>query len=132
MRAESESYVRTFVDLGIPMRNLLFQARKSKDFYSLHEYIDQLLAAFDIQKEELLETRAVLLIRQPFTEALSEREIEVLGLMATGTSNSEIAQELVITVNTVKKHISNIFSKLGVRNRLHAVEQARNLGIIPK
>ena len=131
-RAESESYVRTFVDLGIPMRTLLFQARKSKDFHSLHEYIDQLLAAFDIQKVELLEKRAVPLIRQPLTEALSKREIEVLGLMATGASNQDIARELVITVNTVKKHISNIFSKLGVKTRLQAVEQARKLGIIPK
>jgi len=131
-RAESESYIRTFVDFGIPMRNLLSQARKSKDFDVLHEYLDQLLAAFEIHKEELMEIPAAPLIRQPLTEALSGREIEVLGLMATGASNSEIAQEFVITINTVKKHVSNIFSKLGVKTRFQAIERARKLGIIPK
>jgi LuxR family transcriptional regulator, maltose regulon positive regulatory protein len=131
-RAESESYVRTFVDLGFPMQTLLSQARKSKDFDELHEYLDQLLEAFGSHQDELVETPAAPLFRQPLSEALSDREIEVLGLMATGASNAEIAQEFVITVNTVKKHISNIFSKLGVTTRIQAIERARKLGIIPK
>ncbi len=130
--AESESFVRTFVDLGVPMRNLLSQSANSKDFEALHEYIEQLLAAFDIQKEAFMETPTATPARKPLPDALSDREIEVLGLMATGASNLEIAQEFVITINTVKKHISNIFSKLGVKTRIQAVERARNLGVIPK
>jgi LuxR family maltose regulon positive regulatory protein len=131
-RAESESYVRTFVDLGYPMRTLLSQARKSKDFNALYEFLDQLVEAFDIHQDELVETSETPVIRQPLTEALSEREIEILSSMATGASNAEIAGEFVITVNTVKKHIGNIFSKLGVKTRIQAIEQARKLGIIPK
>jgi LuxR family transcriptional regulator, maltose regulon positive regulatory protein len=131
-QAKSEFYVRTFVDLGKSMWDLLLAARKSKDFLLYYDYIDQLHVAFGNQKEEPLDTQAASLLRQPLAEPLSEREIEVVRLMATGASNQEIAREFVITVNTVKKHISNIFNKLGVKTRLQAVDRARQLGIIPK
>ncbi|HEX3641313.1 MAG TPA: LuxR C-terminal-related transcriptional regulator, partial [Ktedonobacteraceae bacterium] len=67
---------------------------------------------------------------QPLPEPLSERELQVLQLLARGASNQEIAQELVIVVDTVKRHVSHIFSKLGVKNRVQAVEQARALGLL--
>jgi LuxR family transcriptional regulator, maltose regulon positive regulatory protein len=63
---------------------------------------------------------------QPLIEPLSDRELEVLQLMATGASN----QELVIAVNTVKRHARNIFDKLGVENRTQAVARVRALGLL--
>jgi predicted ATPase/DNA-binding CsgD family transcriptional regulator len=68
---------------------------------------------------------------QPLIEALSERELEVLRLVADGLSNREIAQELVVTLGTVKKHINNIFGKLQVRSRTQAVTRARELNLLP-
>jgi ATP/maltotriose-dependent transcriptional regulator MalT len=61
---------------------------------------------------------------------LSQRELEVLKLVAQGLSNQQIAQELVITTDTVKRHISHIFSKFGVRNRLQAVKKAKELSLL--
>ncbi len=61
---------------------------------------------------------------------LSERELEVLHLMAAGCSNREIANELVIAIGTAKRHTANIFDKLDVRNRTEAVTKARQLGLL--
>ena len=69
-------------------------------------------------------------VPQPLIEPLSEREREVLLLMATGASNQEIAQALIIAVNTVKRHARNIFGKLGVENRTQAVVRARALDLL--
>lgn len=63
-------------------------------------------------------------------EPLTDRELEVLRLVAAGKRNREIARELVVTLETVKKHVSNIFSKLGATSRTKAVAQARELGLI--
>ncbi len=62
--------------------------------------------------------------------SLSERELSVLRLMAQGMSNQEIADQLYISIHTVKTHSSNLFSKLDVRNRTMAVARARNMGIV--
>jgi LuxR family maltose regulon positive regulatory protein len=67
---------------------------------------------------------------QALPEPLSEREREVLQLLARGASNQEIAQDLVIVVDTVKRHVSHIFAKLGVSNRVQAVRQARKCGLL--
>lgn len=67
---------------------------------------------------------------QPLTEPLTLRELEILQLVAAGATNPNIAQELVITVNTVKKHITNIFGKLGVTTRTQAVARARRLDLL--
>jgi LuxR family maltose regulon positive regulatory protein len=61
---------------------------------------------------------------------LSTRELEVLHLLAQGASNQEIAEELVVTVDTVKRHVSNILSKLGANNRTRTVTHARSLGML--
>ena len=63
-------------------------------------------------------------------EPLSQREREVLQLLAGGASNQEIAQELVIALDTVKRHVSHIFAKLGVSNRVQAVRQARERDLL--
>jgi DNA-binding CsgD family transcriptional regulator len=64
-------------------------------------------------------------------EPLTERELEVLQLLATGQPNRAIAEELVVTLDTVKRHVSNLFSKLEVANRTQAVTRARELGLLP-
>ncbi len=64
-------------------------------------------------------------------EPLSERELEVLELIAEGLTNQEIATRLFLTLNTVKAHTRNIYSKLGVNSRIQAVARARDLGILP-
>jgi LuxR family transcriptional regulator, maltose regulon positive regulatory protein len=64
-------------------------------------------------------------------EPLTRRELEILESMATGRRNQQIADELVITVETVKRHVSHILNKLGATNRMEAVATARNLHFIP-
>src|SRR5262249_7787513 len=68
---------------------------------------------------------------QPLADPLSERELEVLQLLAEGRANAEIAARLVIEVSTVKRHVSNILAKLSASNRTQAVARARELRLLP-
>jgi LuxR family maltose regulon positive regulatory protein len=77
-----------------------------------------------------LDIRPSTTIPQPLVEPLSEREIEVLRLICAGHSNREIAEELVIALDTVKRHASNIYGKLGVKRRAQAILKTRELGLI--
>ena len=63
-------------------------------------------------------------------EPLSDRELQVLHLVADGASNQQIAQDLFIAVSTVKSHLNSVYGKLGVKNRTQAVAQARELGLL--
>ena len=63
-------------------------------------------------------------------DPLSERELEVLNLLATGKTNSEVARDLFVSVGTVKSHTGNIYRKLGAKNRAEALARARELGLI--
>jgi ATP/maltotriose-dependent transcriptional regulator MalT len=67
---------------------------------------------------------------EPLVEPLSERELEVLTLLASGRPNREIARDLFVAVGTVKTHTNNIYRKLGARNRAEAVARARSLKLI--
>jgi LuxR family maltose regulon positive regulatory protein len=68
--------------------------------------------------------------RPPLVEPLSPRETEVLRLLTTHLSHAEMAEELVVSVNTVRSHVKSIYGKLGVHSRMEAVERARGLGLL--
>jgi LuxR family maltose regulon positive regulatory protein len=69
-------------------------------------------------------------VREHLIEPLTPRELEVLRLICEGLSNREIAERLTVTLNTVKKHTSNLYSKLGVRSRTQAIASARTLNLL--
>jgi LuxR family maltose regulon positive regulatory protein len=100
--------------------------RRQNRKHGLTPYLDTLLAAFQPESKAQAEEPAQ---AYQLPEPLSKREQEVLQLLADGVSNQEIAQELVIAIDTVKRHVSHIYSKLGVHNRVQAVQQARALGL---
>jgi LuxR family maltose regulon positive regulatory protein len=123
---ELEGYVRAFVDLGAPMAKLLQQAAAHG---IAPDYASKLLVAFET--EEIESTSAPAIPDTPsLVEPLTDRELEVLQLIGEGYSNRAIAQALVVTLNTVKKHASGIYSKLGVRSRTQAVARAQELGLL--
>jgi LuxR family maltose regulon positive regulatory protein len=113
---EPEGYVRTFVDEGVPMATLL---RRALAQGIAPNYVRRLLAAFD---EPVAGSALV--------EPLTRRELEVLRLIADGLKNREIADHLVISVATVKRHITNIYGKLDVSRRVQAVARAQDLGLL--
>jgi LuxR family maltose regulon positive regulatory protein len=123
--AEPEGYMRSFLDEGVPMADLLSELRDRQRKQEPTPYLDRVLAAFF--RRTLADHRAA---QQTLPEPLSGREQEVLHLLAGGVSNQEIAERLVISVDTVKRHVSNVLSKLGVNNRTQAVSRARELGLL--
>ena len=123
--AEADGYVRTYLDEGETMAQLLYEAAKAG---IRPVYIGKLLGAFSLEAE----TSANAGSTGEKVEPLSEREIEVLRLVADGLSNQEIAAHLHISLSTVKSHASHIFGKLYVNSRTQAVAAARRMGIISK
>ena len=121
--AEPEGYLRLFVDLGLPMARLLQEARSRG---VMPGYVGILLAAFGAGISSITPGEA------PLTEPLTSREQEILGRIAAGLTNREIAAELVISAETVKKHTGNIYGKLGVTNRTQAAARARELDLLGK
>ena len=131
--AQPEGYIRSFADEGVPMAALLFKLRGQRRKQGPTPYLETLLAAFpsdlvQVGKED--QPVSHLSLRQPLLDPLSICELEVLHLLAQDASNQEIAGELVVTVDTVKRHVSNILSKLGANNRTQAVTHARDLGML--
>jgi LuxR family maltose regulon positive regulatory protein len=127
--AEPEGYIRSFLDEGTPMATLLSRLRKRDQKRGPTAYLDILLAAFEQEGKAHVQ-----LVKQTnashLPAPLSKREREVLQLLAQGLSNQQIAQELVITLDTVKRHIRHIFSKFGVCNRLQALNKAKELALL--
>ncbi len=121
--AEPEGYVRIFVDEGAPMAALLKRIKAEDEM--IMEYIRKLLAAFADKKFNHSSLNP-----QPLVDPLSERECEVLKLLTTELSGPEIAKELMVSMNTIRTHTKNIYSKLGVNSRRDAVKQAKELKLI--
>ena len=93
------------------------------------DYIGKLLAAFEAEQQKSYR-HFVLAPAQPLIEPLSQRELEVLQLIAQGLSNDEISKRLFLALDTVKGHNRKIFDKLQVQRRTEAVARARELGLL--
>jgi len=117
--AEREGYVRLFVDMGLPLARLLQEARSRS---VMPDYVNRLLAAYNRDTS--------LPVESPLTEPLTTREQQVLQLIAAGLTNREIAEQLFISQETVKKHVASISGKLGASNRTEAVARARELDLL--
>jgi LuxR family maltose regulon positive regulatory protein len=118
--AQPGGYVRTFVDRGPPMASLLHQALGRSVAV---DDVQRLLGAFG--------PRAVPPTKRPrLVEPLSDRELQVLRLLATHLSNAEIGEQLFVSVNTVRFHARNIYAKLNVHARGDAVQRAKKLGLL--
>jgi LuxR family maltose regulon positive regulatory protein len=126
--AEPGGFVRIFVDEGAPMARLLYQAL---DRGIAPDYTRRLLAAFPIVEPEKTAPSSTEVPKSELIEPLSDRELEVLQLIADGLTNREIAARLFLSVNTVKVHSRNVYGKLGAHNRTEAVARAQALGILP-
>ncbi len=122
--AEPAGFIRTFLNAGQPIAAVLATLKPANA--KQQTYIQTLLDAFqgDSKNSATRTPHSALL------EPLSERELEVLLLVANGRSNRQIADELYLAIGTVKKHISNIFGKLQVSSRTQAVARARELNLI--
>jgi LuxR family maltose regulon positive regulatory protein len=121
--AEPGGFVRIFVDEGSPIEALIKKIKPEDE--RMKKYLRKLRAAFSYK-----ELHPASLGSQPLIEPLSEREIEVLQLIAEGLTNQEIASRLFLSLNTVKVHNRNIYAKLGTHNRTKAVAKATGLGVL--
>ncbi|MDX1522593.1 MAG: LuxR C-terminal-related transcriptional regulator, partial [Anaerolineae bacterium] len=136
--AERGGYMSIFLEEGAPINGLLRKLLTSGA--SSHRiYLNKVLDAFVEQQQQMPALSGAPASgaqpgqkppAQPLIEPLSDRELEVLNLIANGLSNQEIGESLVIAEGTVKKHIHNIFGKLGVRRRTQVVLRARELGLL--
>ncbi|GCE30005.1 LuxR family transcriptional regulator [Dictyobacter alpinus] len=114
--AQQQGWIRLFLDIGSPLQKMLERIEITG---RTGEYAQRLLTAFHTSDPA-----------EKDRSGLSEREIEVLQLLATGLSNQEIADALVVAVSTVKAHVKHLCQKLDARNRLQAVAQARTRGLL--
>ena len=119
-------FIRIFVDEGLPMAQLLSETAVRG---IMPDYCGQLLAVFAAEGQKI-EKETYLPPAQSLTDPLTERELEILHLIDAGLKNKEIAEQLVISLNTVLYHIKNIYSKLGVNKRTQAIARAKELNVI--
>jgi LuxR family maltose regulon positive regulatory protein len=135
---EPEAYRRIFLDEGRVMAELLARCLVEQQQPGAYEpslqYIQGLL---EVCRQEVgirpprVNSGVEAKTQDDFTIFLSARELEVLSLIAAGKSNQEIAEQLYLALNTVKRHASNIYDKLEVKKRTEAIAKARQLGLIP-
>ena len=146
---EPEGYLRVYLDEGEPMRQALLalltsHSRQQELAPSTAASISKLLAAFEYEKQDASPSVVTATTQEPALSSarqasavsfvpgvsLTRREQEVLRLLAAGASNQDIAQTLVISLDTVKKHVSNLLGKLGASSRTQAIIQARALSLL--
>lgn len=125
INSEPEAFIRMYIDEGDLLRQILSELR-AQGFKP--DYTGKLLEIFSAEEQKNRERRPAR--DQGLIEPLSERELEILRLVARGLSNQEICQQLFLALPTVKGHNSNIFGKLQVQRRTEAVARARELGLI--
>jgi LuxR family maltose regulon positive regulatory protein len=113
---EPGGFIRKFVDLGAPMHNLLIRLKRQE---GTSDYVNQILAAFPpaIGQATLI-------------DPLTGRELQVLRLLATEANTQEIADELVVSIATIRTHTKRIYSKLDVHTRFEALQRAQELGLL--
>ena len=131
-----QGYIRVFADEGPPMAALLgrlIAAQRAGHAAAAVPLgcLARLQRAFDPEQATPARGRGTAAGLPGLVEPLTARELEVLGMLAAGRSNQAIAGELVVTLDTVKKHVSHVLGKLGAANRTEAVARARELGLIP-
>lgn len=141
--AEPEGYLRTFVDEGEAIRLLILDFRlqiekqERSGTHPLFGYINRLLAAFPAPVEAITQSKTlaphasagVTNQRSEIVDPLSERELEVLKLLRSELSGPEIAEHLIVSLNTLRTHTKKIFNKLGVNNRRAAIRRAEELDL---
>jgi LuxR family maltose regulon positive regulatory protein len=133
--ARRHSYVRVFADEGAPMRDLLAElsgVRPGQQHMARRIDPGYLAALQRACQADAVPSRKHPAAAPPgLAEPLTERELEVLRLLAAGKSNQRIARDLVVALDTVKKHVTHVLGKLGAANRTEAAARARQLGLIP-
>ena len=135
LSAQAEGFIRSFVDEGDPIPKMILEIRKSvapagvtwKESISV-EYLDRLLHAIGMVAQSSAEIEPEPGSTSP--ESLTTREIDILGKVAKGFSNEDLADQLCLSVHTIRFHLRNIFMKLGAHNRTQAVALARHFGLI--
>jgi LuxR family maltose regulon positive regulatory protein len=120
--AESGRYLRVFTAEGQPMSRLLKVAQRRG---AVSHYCQFVLTAMGEEQQQLTK-----LYHPELVEPITAREMEVLRLIAVGLTNREIANELFISVSTVKRHVTNLYGKLGVATRTKALQESRRLGLL--
>jgi LuxR family transcriptional regulator, maltose regulon positive regulatory protein len=133
--AHPQGYVRVFVDEGAPMGSLLGQLIRTHEVSVPGDYVGRLVRALENDLEidragPASDERPTAAAVPGLVTALSNRELEVLHLLAAGKQNQDIADELHMALNTVKKHATHIFEKLGATNRTEATVRAREYGLL--
>jgi LuxR family maltose regulon positive regulatory protein len=128
IKTQDEGFIRLYVNEGEDVERIIKEIKRKKSTRSSqlldavsNDYLADLIAAFS--KENRIN-------RIPEVEVLSSRELSILQLIAENYSNQEIANELYISITTVKTHVRNILLKLGVNNRLEAAAKARERQIL--
>lgn len=132
--AQPGGFIRIFIDEGPPMAELLSMVA-TREASRVPDYTDRLLAAFgdgteDGRRKTKENVPSTVIGPSSLVEPLSERELEVLQLIARGLSNREISERLFLALSTVKGHNRNIYGKLQVQRRTEAVARARELGLL--
>jgi len=133
--AEPEGYVQIFLDEGAEMIRLIGDYRSHivrigySQTHPLLVYVDKLLASYPQPVTGRPLSKAIIQNSQ-IIDPLSERELEVLRLLRSELSGPEIAQQLIVSLHTLRSHTNNIFKKLGVNNRRAAVRRAEDLNLL--